>query len=66
MESFVQKWVAKVSNNYAKRVEKGSKMEPKWVQKSSKINTEIGVGKKVEKSDAPATFGIIDFRSKIV
>ena len=49
MERFVQKWDGKVSNNYAKRVEKGPKIEPKWVQKSSKIDTEIEVGKKFEK-----------------
>ena len=49
MERFVQKWVGKVLKNYAKMVEKGSKMEPKWVQKSSKIDTRIGVGKKPEK-----------------
>ena len=49
MERFVQKWVEKVSKNYAKRVEKGPKIEPKWIQKSSKINAEIEVGKKFEK-----------------
>ena len=45
-----------VSKRDAKRVEKGYKMEPKWVQKSSKIDVKIEVGKKSEKRDAPARF----------
>ena len=49
MEIFVQKWVGKVSKNYAERVGKGLKIEPKRVQKSSKIDAEIEVGKKIEK-----------------
>ena len=39
----------KVSTNDAERVEKGSKMEPKWSQKSSKIYAEIEVQKSMEK-----------------
>ncbi len=49
MERFVQKWVEKVSKNDAERVEKGPKMEPKWIQKSSKIDAGIKVRKKFEK-----------------
>ena len=59
MERFVQKWVEKVSKHDTEKVENGSKMEPKWVQQSSIINAKIKVGKKFEKRDAPARFGIL-------
>jgi len=49
MEGFVQKWIGKILKNDAKRVERGSKMEPKCIQKSSKIDAKIEVGKSSKK-----------------